>query len=427
MKVQEMKSRAQFDYAAKFESFEDWSLYNKLEPEQQETIRSISFDHRLTFEEFRQVVECCRDLAMQGEGDLKSWWDGQLSMAELHGRELKKHLLGKLTERMKRWRRTLPVYQNDCRAVQAPRQAAAIRTEKSDKKIYGMCPVASPKTVCCNLLTIDAVEHCVYGCSYCSIQTFYGKDIVFDEDFAEKISAIPIEPDRFYHFGSGQSSDSLAWGNRNGILDALCQFAEDHPNVLMEFKTKSDNVRYFLERDVPPNIVCSWSLNTPSVIASEEHLTPRLERRIDAARRVADRGIRVAFHFHPIIHYQGWDSDYPETARTVGDSFSFEEVAFISFGSLTMIKPVVRKIRELGRPTKILQMEQSFDPHGKLTYSDEIKTRLFQAVYESLRPWHGKVFFYLCMEKAEIWESVFGWAYGSNEEFEQDFGRQVMP
>jgi spore photoproduct lyase len=72
-------------------------------------------------------------------------------------------------------------------------------------------------------------------------------------------------------------------------------------------------------------------------------------------------------------------------------------------------------------------MEQSFDPHGKLTYSDEIKTRLFQAVYESLRPWHGKVFFYLCMEKAEIWESVFGWAYGSNEEFEQDFGRQVMP
>jgi hypothetical protein len=33
---------------------------------------------------------------------------------------------------------------------------------------------------------------------------------------------------------------------------------------------------------------------------------------------------------------------------------------------------------------------------------------------------------YLCMEKREIWEAVFGRLYESNEDFEQDFGRATM-
>ena len=40
----------------------------------------------------------------------------------------------------------------------------------SSKKIYGMCPVASPDTLCCRLNTIDAVESCSFGCSYCTIR-----------------------------------------------------------------------------------------------------------------------------------------------------------------------------------------------------------------------------------------------------------------
>ena len=126
--------------------------------------------------------------------------------------------------------------------------------EKSDKKIFGRCPVASPRTVCCNLYTIDAVENCVFGCSYCSIQTFYDKNVVFDEDFAQKLAAIPIDPDRFMHIGTGQSSDSLIWGNQHGILETLFAFAAEHSNVLLEFKTKSDNVQYFRDNETPCNV-----------------------------------------------------------------------------------------------------------------------------------------------------------------------------
>ena len=209
-------------------------------------------------------------------------------------------------------------------------------------------------------------------------------------------------------------------------LDALCEFADRHPNVLLEFKTKSDNIRYFLENPVPPNIVCSWSLNTPVIIENEEHFTASLEQRLRAARRVADRDIKVAFHFHPIVYYQGWDADYLAIVSELLESFHPDEVLFISFGSVTMIKPAIQQIRALGHATKILQMPFVPDPHGKLAYPVEIKVRLFRTLHQAFAPWHERVFFYLCMEEAKIWHEVFGFAYATNEEFERKFGEAVM-
>ena len=130
--------------------------------------------------------------------------------------------------------------------------------------------------------------------------------MTIQDQVKEKLDAIEIDPHRFYHFGTGQSSDSLVWGNRNNILSAHCEFARAHPNILMEFKTKSDNISFFLKNNLPANIVCSWSLNTPTVIENEEHFTASLESRINAARQLAERGIKVAFHFHPMVWYDGW-------------------------------------------------------------------------------------------------------------------------
>ena len=47
-------------------------------------------------------------------------------------------------------------------------------------------------------------------------------------------------------------------------------------------------------------------------------------------------------------------------------------------------------------------------------------------MYEAFEPWQGRVFMYLCMEKAAIWEQAFGFVYEDNEEFERDFGAKTM-
>ncbi|MFQ5512441.1 MAG: radical SAM protein [Candidatus Krumholzibacteriia bacterium] len=414
------------NYAAKFDSFRGRTLYERLSGEDRECLRNLAFTHRLTFPEFRQVAEAARDLSMWGVGDLRGWYGARRPRGGKSGIGDKERLLAELWAHLDRLRNGPVDYGTASPKAPVERERKRTVTENSDKTPFGMCPVASEKTVCCNLRTIDAVENCVFGCSYCSVQTFYRDDIVFDRDLAGKLAAIRLESGRFYHIGTGQASDALAWGNRAGILDALCEFAAGHPGILLELKTKSDNVRYFLDHRAPRNVVCSWSLNTPAVIANEEHFTAGLEGRLQAARAVADRGVRVAFHFHPMVHYEGWDRDYPEVAGMLMERFSPEEVAFISFGSVTLIKPVIRKIRQLGNPTRMLQARFVPDPHGKMTYSDDVKIDLFRSMYEAFSPWQRRVFIYLCMEKAHIWEKAFGRAYESNEAFEADFGLETM-
>lgn len=415
------------DYAAKFEIFEKQALFKKLEQEQRQCVREIAFAHKLTFQEFRQVVEAARDLTMWGKGGIKKWAAAQnATFSNGQNGHVKKRLLQSLQAHLWQLKRTPKAYPEEGLKRPKKREKSKIVSEQSDKNIFGMCPVASEKTVCCNLRTIDAVENCIFGCSYCTIQTFYSDKIVFDEHLVDKLKNIRLDPNRFYHIGTGQSSDSLAWGNRSGILDALCQFALDHPNILLEFKTKSDNVRYFLETDTPKNIVCSWSMNTPTIIDNEEHFTATLEQRIGAARQVADCGVKVAFHFHPMVYYQGWEKDYPAVAALLMQRFRSQEVLFISFGSITLIKPVLYKIRNLDYQTKITQMELVPDPHGKLTYPDHIKIAMFKTMNDAFLRWRNEIFFYLCMEKAAIWEQAFGYVYEDNETFEKDFGRMTL-
>lgn len=301
---------------------------------------------------------------------------------------------------------------------------------KNDRKIsftplnkpslgFGSCPVASVHTRCCNLLTLDAVESCGFDCSYCSIQSFYNENkIGYDENFASKLEQLAIDPTQVYHIGTGQSSDSLMWGDKFGTLSALVAFAKKHPNVILEFKTKSDNIAYLLEHDIPRNIICTWSMNTPTIIKNEEHLTASLEKRIASARALADKGILVGFHFHPIVVYENYLDEYKSVYEQLLSTFSPDEVALVSFGTLTFIKPVVHKLRHRGLKSKILQMP-FVDANHKFSYSLEQKKEMFGGAYRAFAAWHQKVYFYLCMEDASLWRDVFGYEYFSNNQFEE--------
>jgi len=409
--------KVSINYQQKLQKFIPQTFFNSLDEETRVFIEKIASAYQFTFQEFRQVTEAARDLSMWGEIHLSKWWTENIHFEE--SRKNKNSVLILVNDHINELKSAAKNYPVEGLNRPKKREKGKIVLMESDKNIFGMCPVASEKTVCCNLKTIDAVENCIFGCSYCTIQTFYKSETVFDNNIAGKLANIQLDPERNYHIGTGQSSDSLAWGNKNGNLDDLCKFASDNPNVLLEFKTKSDNISYFLENEIPPNIVCSWSLNPQTIIDNEEHFTVSLENRLKAARSVADKGVKVSFHFHPIVYYDDWRLAYTDIAKKVQDVFRPEDVLFISFGSVTFIKPVLKKIRNLGFPTKITQMELVTDPHGKMTYPDNIKIEKFSTMYQAFSRWHEKVFFYLCMEKAELWEKSLGYVFLTNEEFEK--------
>lgn len=410
------KSKFNKYYAEKLAKFSQNRLFQSLDPPLQDFIRETGEKYRLTFQELQQVTEIAVDLNMWEEPSIiKQWNHFELLLSNNNGRK-KENILINLKKHWLSLKAKESVYNINGPNVKSVVRKVKENTGKND--VFGLCPVASEKTVCCNLYTIDAVQGCGLGCSYCSIQTFYEDGAIgIEKNLSEKLNQILLDPDKNYHIGSGQSSDSLAMGNRNGILEAQLEFAEKHPNIILEFKTKTKNVDYFLSHNIPKNIFVCWSLNPQIIINNEEHFTASLAQRISAARQLADAGIIVGFHFHPIVCYEGWDAEYRNIVQTLLRTFSPNEIGMISMGTLTFIKPAIKNLRALGIKSKILQI-QFKDASGKYSYSREIKEKIFGTVWEAFKPWHDKVFFYLCMEERELWKSVMGRSYDSNNEFE---------
>jgi spore photoproduct lyase len=288
------------------------------------------------------------------------------------------------------------------------------------RTLLGRCPVASDKTRCCNLQTLDSVMGCGFGCHYCSIQSFYNKkSIMIHKQLGDKLDNLDLDPEKYHHIGTGQGSDSLLWGNQYGLLDQLAAFCRKNPRVILEMKSKSDNITWFLENPVPRNMILTWSLNPEPVITHEEPGTALLKNRLSAARKMANKGVLIGFHFHPIIRYKGWKEDYQKVAESVRHTFSPEELVMISLGTLTYPKKALQSIRLSPVKTKVLKMPFT-DLQGKFSYPTYIKEELFKTVYAPLSDWNGRVFFYLCMEEPALWEPVLGRVYQTNEAFESD-------
>ena len=388
--------------------------------EDRQFIEEKTEEFRLSHQDRRQLGIIAADLRRWDEGGISQHWREPENPA-LKGKDRRKAVMNAikavwndLKNRPKSYDGFDPCYRTEGRSVN-------FSDKPVESPILGRCPVASEKTRCCNLQTLDAVMGCGFDCSYCSIRTFYHTDdILFHKDLEKKLDIISksLDPEKKYHIGTGQSSDSLMWGNRDGMLDRLFDFAENNPNVILELKSKSANIGGLINRRIPANVLTSWSLNTDVIIENEEHLTANLEQRLEAAEKIAGKGALIGFHFHPMVVYDGWREDYGDVFEKLKKRFSSDIISHISFGTLTFIKPVIKELQKKEFKSKILQMPME-EIAGKLSYPVETKLELFKFAYDSLSSWHGELYFYLCMEDIRLWKPVFGYEYASNEEFEK--------
>lgn len=388
-----------------------------LEDAEQQLLQDWAFTYRFTQQELKLVGDMALDRLRWKEQPMSAIW-GTTAHGPGRGDRNKASFLATLRETHLTLQTSLRHYENLGREDKPVTEKPQLLTRVKPGLGLGRCPVASEKTRCCNLMTLDAVEKCGFDCSYCSIQSFYhGNKVTFDAGFAEKLRGLQLDPDQTYHIGTGQSSDSLMWGNHQGVLDALAEFAERNPNVILELKTKSKNIAWLLDNDYPENILCTWSLNPQLIIDHEEHLSASLEQRLHAAERIAEKGRLVGFHFHPIMQYDGWREGYLEICRLLVQRFDPARVALVSMGTLTFTKSVMKSIRNRPLISKILQMPME-EIAGKYSYPLDKKIEMFGAVYDGLGAWQEDVFFYLCMEAQSLWKPVFGFEYESNLELE---------
>ncbi len=397
------------------------SIFSSLPSPVREKLDSLFSSIHFTRSEKLEIVK--------EEADLLEWKEESfvlshpISASGKDGRDGERYI-SELRRHMKRLRESETDYSNFF-----PQKRSQGKTKKlmSDQKLVLSrcpCPVDGEKTRCCKLRTLDAVMQCAFGCSYCSIQAFYNEnEIRIVSNLREKLERMEIGDD-VWHIGTGQASDSLLLGDDYGTLSALASFAEKHPNIVLEMKSKAG--RDVFNRPWPRNMVFTWSLNAPTIIEKEEHFTASLTERLKMAEKARDNGNLVGFHIHPMFYFKGWEKEYGEVVEAIVSNFRPEEICMIGIGTLTFTKAVIKRLREMGQESKVLQMELT-EAAGKYSYPLDKKEKMFRHIYASFPEEYRKgVFFYLCMEDPSLWKPVLEREYSSDKEFEMDMKKNYL-
>ena len=98
----------------------------------------------------------------------------------------------------------------------------------------------------------------------------------------------------------------------------------------------------------------------------------------------------------------------------------------ISIGTLTFTKAVLKRLRELGEESRVLEMELS-PAAGKFSYPLETKKMMFSHVFKSFsKEFRDKIFFYLCMEDPSLWMPVLEREYACDKDFESDMRKSYF-
>jgi len=293
------------------------------------------------------------------------------------------------------------------------------------------CPGTDRKYRCCNYQVINQTENCPLDCTYCILQTYLNtpyttiqinSSALLDEVKRQIIS----QPRRIFRFGTGELGDSLALEpSRLFAAQAVKTFAE-FPNALLELKTKTSQVEFLLPLDHQGHTVVSWSVNPPEIIKSIELGAASLSERLAALAEVQEEGYLIGLHFDPILHFPGWREAYENLIRRLFQVANPERIAWISMGSLRF-PPGMREVLQQRWPKSVLRASEFIKGQdGKLRYPKPLRLSLYKAVYEYLHHYGGeRLFIYFCMESADVWDKVFGWAPESNEHLDYLFAHHL--
>ena len=267
---------------------------------------------------------------------------------------------------------------------------------------------------CCDYQVLNTGTNCPIDCVYCILQaylntpwlTFY---VNIDQLFKELTETLATHPDKFFRIGTGEFTDSLAIDRLTRLSGRLVPYIAGYDNAVLELKTKSaviDNLKH-LEHN--GKTVIAWSLNSPSIMKSQEIRSATLDERLNAAKQCAEWGYKLAFHFDPIIDHPGWQDGYRETIDKLYKVVPAQSIAWISLGALRFL-PSLKEIGIKRFPaSNIYYNEFIVGLDGKARYFRPNRVALYQHIYRLLQEKATETTcIYFCMESDEIWQEVMG-------------------
>ena len=272
------------------------------------------------------------------------------------------------------------------------------------------CPGTRGYT-CCGYKILHIGSFCNLDCSYCILQSYFHPPVlqyfVNYDDLFESLDHAFTEK-RIQRIGTGEFTDSLIWEPWTAISRQLIPRFAEQSRAVLEIKTKTTNIDGLSTLKHNRKTITAWSLNTDFVIDTEERNTATLSERLKAAATCEAWGYPLAFHFDPMVLYDGCEMDYIQVVDQLFSSVSPENIAWISLGTFRFIPDLKARIQDRFPESKIPYGEFILGRDGKMRYFKPLRIYLYRTVISRIRKWAPDVLVYLCMEDDAVWNRSAG-------------------
>jgi spore photoproduct lyase len=249
-------------------------------------------------------------------------------------------------------------------------------------------------------------------CSYCILQSYFHPPVLqyfvnhaklFDElDGLFTVNSVS-------RVGTGEFTDSLIWEKWSDLTPALVQRFAGQSRAVLELKTKTVCIDALRSLEHRKKTIVSWSVNTKPVLQTEERHTTPLLARLAAARRCESWGYPLAFHFDPIILYEGCEKDYQTLIHQLFSHVSPENIVWISLGTFRFMPSLKKIIQNRFPRSKIVYGEFIPGLDGKMRYFKPLRIQIYQKIISWIRQAAPDTRIYFCMEDDEVWEKSMGY------------------
>ena len=274
------------------------------------------------------------------------------------------------------------------------------------------CPGTRAYT-CCGYEILHIGSFCQMDCAYCILQSYFHPPVlqyfVNHHDLFKELNAI-FKEKRIHRIGTGEFTDSLIWELWTDLSSQLVPAFAAQKHAVLELKSKTTAIQKLEQLSHNQKTITSWSLNTPRVIAHEERGTASLTARLKAAAKCESWGYPLAFHFDPIVLYDGCEKDYRRTLKKLFSFVSADNIAWISLGSLRFMPALKPLIAKRFPQSKIVYGEFVTGLDGKMRYFKPLRINIYQTIIACIRDLAPQTFVYFCMEDDEVWQKCLGFA-----------------
>ena len=242
--------------------------------------------------------------------------------------------------------------------------------------------------------------NCIYDCEYCFLQgkhmsAHYLLFINYEDFFLEIKKKLKINNSQKNYFFSGYDCDSLALDGITGFVDYFLPIFKKNKNAVLEIRTKSIQINKILKYKSFNNCVIAFSFTPENISKLVEHKVPSVKKRIDAMKKLVEKGWKIGLRFDPIIPACNFAKIYEKLFLDISKNIPNDSIHSISFGMMRFPKKMFKKIikENSGKRINLLDLENK---NGIYSYSDVKKKKFENIIYKKLRKHIKNVPIYNC-------------------------------